>query len=246
MANRRVVINSTADLNDGNAFDRAGLGHALICPLWHRDMTAALAVFRDVAKSFDGNDARLLERIAKQAAAVLFNARAFDQARAESLTDPLTGLPNRRCLDRQVGGILSRAERSHGEVSVLLVDMDRFKRLNDLYGHAAGDAALRSVANVFENSMRAYDLCCRYAGDEFVIVMDDCPAEIARRKADDFAAIVASLSIEVAGHGHIPLSCTAGTATFPEDGPTFDALVAVADSRMFAAKAMTADSDAIA
>ena len=116
----------------------------------------------------------MLGRVSEQAAAVIYNSTRFEQTEHESHTDPLTGLANRRSLDRQFEAGLARAARTKGSVSVVVLDLDRLKEINDTYGHEAGDRALRAVGTVLRTTVRQNDLCARFAGDEFIVVLWDC------------------------------------------------------------------------
>ena len=112
----------------------------------------------------------------------------FEQTQEDSLTDPLTGLPNRRSMFVHLSRELARAERLKSEVALIVMDIDGFKTINDTYGHNVGDHALREVAPALQGALRPYDLCVRYAGDEFIVVLADCSreaAELKRRELQD-------------------------------------------------------------
>ena len=125
---------------------------------------------------------RLLDRVCEQAAAVIHNSIVFEQTQEDSLTDPLTGLPNTRFMFMHLSRELARAERLKAEVSLLVMDLDDFKEINDSHGHHVGDRALREVASVLRAAIRPYDICVRYAGDEFIVVLSGCGARRPRRK----------------------------------------------------------------
>src|SRR5213078_2509148 len=102
-----------------------------------------------------------------------------EQTQEDSLTDPLTGLPNRRSMFVHLSRELARAERLKSQVALIVMDIDAFKSINDNYGHHVGDHALREVSLALQGALRPYDLCVRYAGDEFIIVLTDCSREAA-------------------------------------------------------------------
>src|SRR3981081_1213496 len=106
----------------------------------------------------------------------------FEQTQEDSLTDPLTALPNTRFMFMHLTRELARAERLKAEVSLLVMDLDNFKEINDTYGHHVGDRALRDIAGVLRAGIRPYDICVRYAGDEFIVVLSGCGGEEAERK----------------------------------------------------------------
>ena len=145
---------------------------------------------------------RLLDRISEQAAAVIYNSIVFEQTQEDSLTDPLTGLPNTRFMFMHLTRELARADRLKSEVSLLVMDLDNFKDINDTYGHHVGDRALREVAGVLRTAIRPYDICVRYAGDEFIVVLSGCGGEEAERKRLELQRAVDHLQFEAR-----PASC---------------------------------------
>src|SRR4029434_7502348 len=161
---------------------------------------------------------RLLDRISEQAAAVIYNSIVFEQTQEDSLTDPLTGLPNTRFMFMHLTRELARAERLKSEVSLLVMDLDNFKDINDTFGHHVGDRALREVASVLRNGIRPYDICVRYAGDEFIVVLSGCGGEEAERKRRELQTAVDTLPFEARAGMPLPLAISIGAAVFPHDG----------------------------
>lgn len=159
----------------------------------------------------------------------------FERARADSVTDLLTGLPNRRFVEDHIARELTRAERADSPLALLVVDLNNFKMINDRYGHAAGDEALRAVANCLRRSLRPYDVCARYGGDEFVMALAGCSADLAAKKSVELGRAVAGLSINVPGD-RLTVTVSIGAAVCPEDGVTADSLLSVADIRMYSHK----------
>jgi diguanylate cyclase (GGDEF)-like protein len=175
--------------------------------------------------------------VSEQAAGVISNALVFEQAKHDSLTDPLTGLPNARFMFAHLARELARAARLQSEVSVLVMDIDEFKSINDRFGHPVGDRALRDVAQVMRCAIRPYDSCVRYAGDEFVIVLSGCGPAVADLKRLELQQLLEELQFE-ASPGHVlELGGSVGMASFPSDGDTYETLLAVADRRMYEDKA---------
>ncbi|MCX6544787.1 MAG: diguanylate cyclase [Acidobacteria bacterium] len=216
----------------------ARLQSVLVSPLQIEDHTVgALALYHTDRDAFTVDHRRLLGRVATQAATVIANAVEFERTQEQSLTDVLTGLPNRRYLDRQFGQELARAQRQQGRLSLVVLDMDRFKQINDGFGHQAGDRALKEVSHVLRSSLRVYDVCARFAGDEFVLVLGDCDPVQAERRRQELQSAIAELPFEPAPGQPVQLSVSIGVASFPEDGQTVDEMMAVADRRMYADKA---------
>ena len=132
---------------------------------------------------------------------------------------------------------LARAERLKSEVAIIVMDIDDFKSINDTYGHHVGDQSLREVANALQAGLRPYDLCVRYAGDEFIVVLADCTPEVADLKRRELQSRIAEIQIEVRGGTKIQLGASAGAAVFPHDGTTYEELLADADHFMYRDKA---------
>jgi len=197
----------------------------------------ALAVYHVERNAYSLDHRRLLARVAAHAANVFANALVFEQTQEQSLTDVLTGLPNRRYLDRHLGQELARVRRHGGQLSVLVLDMDGFKQINDEFGHQAGDSALKEVSQTLRVSLRIYDVCARFAGDEFVLVLGDCDSAQAERRRVDLQRAISSLWVEPVPGRVVSLPVSIGAATFPDDADTVDGIISVADRRMYRDKA---------
>jgi diguanylate cyclase (GGDEF)-like protein/putative nucleotidyltransferase with HDIG domain len=239
-ANRRPLVNArpSADFEAAGMLVTTALRSSLVCPLVVQDrLVGALAVYETVPGAFTDDHRRLLDRVSEQAAGVVSNAVVFEQTRHDSLTDPLTGLPNARFMFAHLTRELARAARLGSEVSVVVVDLDAFKPINDRFGHAAGDRALREVARALRGAIRPYDSCVRYAGDEFVIVLSGCGAAEAEIKRVELQRALEELHIEVRPGEQLPLGGSFGIASFPADGDTHEILLATADRRMYQDKA---------
>ena len=184
--NRRPLVNArpSTDLEAaGFPADRTTLHSALVCPLlFNERFIGTISVYHTEPSIYTDDHRRLLDRISEQAAAVIYNSIVFEQTQEDSLTDPLTGLPNTRFMFMHLTRELARAERLKSEVSLLVMDLDNFKEINDTYGHHVGDRALRDIARALRTGIRPYDICVRYAGDEFIVVLSGCNGEEAERK----------------------------------------------------------------
>jgi diguanylate cyclase (GGDEF)-like protein len=238
--NRRTLINGDPLVS----FEAAGIGgdvslrSAIVCPLHFNDIfIGCLALYHVEPSHYTEDHRRLLERIGEQAGAVIHNSIVFEQTQEDSLTDPLTGLPNRRSLFVHLSRELSRAERLKSEVALIVMDVDGFKAINDTYGHNVGDHALREVALALQGALRPYDLCVRYAGDEFIVVLADCSREAAELKRRELQALIAGIHVDVRAGKRLRLGVSAGAAVFPHDGTTYEELLADADHLMYRDKA---------
>ncbi len=235
--NRRPLVNArpSTDLEAaGFPPDRTALQSALVCPLlFNERFIGTISVYHTEPSVYTDDHRRLLDRISEQAAAVIYNSMVFEQTQEDSLTDPLTGLPNTRFMFMHLTRELARAERLKSEVSLLVMDLDNFKDINDTYGHHVGDRALREIATVLRTGIRPYDICVRYAGDEFIVVLSGCGGEEAERKRLELQRAVDRLRFEARPDTVLPLAISVGAAVFPHDGDSYETLLATADSRMY-------------
>jgi diguanylate cyclase (GGDEF)-like protein len=234
--NRRAVVNAQP-ATDFELLDdtvHTSLQSALVCPLVFGDrLIGALAAYHIEPGFYREDHRRLLHRVCEQASAVVNNSIVFERTQEDSLTDPLTGLPNTRFMFLHLTRELARADRLKSQVSLLVLDLDDFKEINDNYGHQTGDRALREIANALRGVIRPYDICVRYAGDEFIVVLSGCGREEAENKRAELQHAVDRVVFEVAPNVRAPLTMSAGAAVFPRDGDTYEALLARADNRMY-------------
>lgn len=152
-----------------------------------------------------------------------------------SLHDDLTGLPNRRLFEDRLRSALARARRSGSSFAMLSIDMDRFKAVNDSFGHSAGDEFLRTVAQRFAKRVRATDTCARLGGDEFIVIADSVEGRAeAESLADD---LLATLDEPIRLRGEIVFAhASVGIAMFPDDGGDVEALRTASDSALYVMK----------
>jgi diguanylate cyclase (GGDEF)-like protein/putative nucleotidyltransferase with HDIG domain len=235
--NRRPLVNArpSADFEAAGLTARATLlQSALVAPLVFNDrFIGTLAVYHAQGDFYSDDHRRLLDRVCEQASAVIHNSIVFEQTQEDSLTDALTGLPNTRFMFMHLTRELARAERLKSEVALLVMDLDNFKDINDNHGHHVGDRALREVAPVLRSTIRPYDICVRYAGDEFIVVLAGCGIEEAERKRLELQRAVDDLVFEARPGRRLQLAISVGAAIYPHDGDTYEALLATADSRMY-------------
>ena len=237
----RPLVNGVAVVElhaAGHAAARTSLESALVCPLAVGDnVIGTIAVYHVEAGCYSEDHRRVLEEISRQAAAVVQNGLVFEEAYEHAMRDNLTGLANTRALQSHASREIERARRAGTQFSLVLLDLDEFKNINDEHGHVDGDRALQEVARVLRDTTRPYDLCVRYGGDEFVVLLaasgrDD--AEQQRRRLQD---AVSAVRLATADGDIVPLSVSAGAAVFPDDGQTYERLLARADRRMYRDKA---------
>jgi diguanylate cyclase (GGDEF)-like protein len=187
----------------------------------------------------DGEDAEArLNRIRPIAAAIgdamslaLSSMALRERLRNQALRDALTGLYNRRFLEETLERMALDSERRKSPVSAIMIDLDHFKRLNDVHGHAAGDTVLREVAKAIVTCLRQTDVACRYGGEEITVLMPDCPLAMAEKKAEQIRARIAEVS---AGEG-LSVTASLGVASHPETSGRAE-LLSMADAALYEAK----------
>ena len=175
---------------------------------------------------------RLARAIADSMSLALSNIALREKLRTQSLRDPLTGLYNRRYMEDALERYVSLAERTGSSTSVMMIDLDNFKRLNDEHGHAKGDAVLRDVAAQLVGGLRPSDVVARYGGEELMVILPGCSLEGAEIKAEGLRARIEGLS---EAHG-VPISASFGIASVPETSATQADVVPMADSALYLAK----------
>jgi diguanylate cyclase (GGDEF)-like protein/putative nucleotidyltransferase with HDIG domain len=238
---RRPLVNgiAAAEFTAAGISSAAGtLRSALVCPLIAGEQViGTIAVYHEDADPYNEDHRRVLDEVSHQAASVVHNALLFEQTHEQAFKDGLTGLANSRALQFQVARELGRARRTGSQFSLLLLDLDEFKRINDEHGHLDGDRALQEVARVLQQTTRAYDTCIRYGGDEFVILLPECGRDEADQRGRTLQDAIARIVLEGYAGLRIPLRVSVGASVFPEDGDNYERLLAKADRRMYRDKA---------
>jgi len=175
------------------------------------DYLGELIFYRN--RGFNQRDTRMLELLISTLVYPLRNALRYQEAVRSALTDPLTGAGNRIALENVIGREIELAIRSNKAFSILLIDVDRFKSINDNYGHSAGDLVLKSVVKAIKATSRLTDMAFRYGGEEFVVVMNHTDAKGAQIIAERLRAAIAGLSC-IYDNSEIPVTVSIGTATW--------------------------------
>ncbi len=178
---------------------------------------------------------RLLETIATQAAIAVQNARIYDQMKQMAITDSVTQLFTRRHFTMLGSGEVERAHRYNRNLGVLMVDIDRFKRINDTYGHSAGDQVLLAVANACRQALRLTDLVGRWGGEEYAIVLPEADLEGAALIAERVRRMVSETGISI-GDDQVFVTISIGVAALSTSSRTLEALIDCADHALYAAK----------
>jgi diguanylate cyclase (GGDEF)-like protein len=155
--------------------------------------------------------------------------------REQAIRDPLTDLFNRRYLEETLDRELARATREDYSVCVIMIDLDHFKRVNDTYGHEAGDKVLKTLAFTLSEQCRRGDFACRYGGEEFVIVMPNITTDIAYERAENIRRYLNSMSVPY-GPYNLTITISMGIACYPVNGDTRESILHAADQAMYGAK----------
>jgi two-component system cell cycle response regulator len=186
--------------------------------------------------SWSAQISRLIMMLTASALSLALVARSQKLLRMAT-TDPLTGLFNRGYVDERFAIELSRALRHRRQLTLALIDVDRFKSLNDTHGHSAGDLVLRELGAILRYSFRQSDTVGRYGGEEFVVILPEMNIEDAERKLESLRERIALTPIELNAQGDIvAVTISAGLAGLPADGTDAEEIFALADQRLFQAK----------
>lgn len=209
-----------------------------IClPLTSRDRRLGVIYFyRTDRDTFTPTEIELLTTFASLAAQAIEKARLYDQVQEQARTDALTGLNNHGEFQRQLKEEEERSRRYNRSFSLLMLDIDHFKTVNDSYGHQAGDEVLRALAARLREQNRPVDHAARYGGEEFVVILPETTNDGAFTSAERLRAAVADSAVTVTDGRTIPVTISIGVATFPADAGSGTALIAAADAALYAAK----------
>jgi diguanylate cyclase (GGDEF)-like protein len=197
-------------------------------------------IFSD-GNPFDSDERQRAELVVEQAELALINAERFLQAREKAFIDDVTSLYNARYLLSALDREVNRAARSQSRLSVLFLDLDRFKTVNDRFGHLVGSRVLRELGVLLQDSVRAIDTVGRYGGDEFTILLVDTGLDGALSVADRIRQSVAGHIFGGERGLDLRLTISVGVATFPAHGDSRERLLDLADKAMYLAKALGRD-----
>jgi len=212
----RAIRAAAARVHSGDLSARTGL---------HRDgeeLNEVGAAFDEMTHALQQRDTEL--------------KRALQDLQEQAITDPLTGLLNRRYLREYLPRELTRARRNGAALAVIMIDIDYFKRINDTFGHEAGDLVLRELGALLRSHIRASDLACRFGGEEFALVLPDASLEGAMQKAEAVRASVRGLDLKYRDQPLGRITASLGVALFPGHAEDADSLMRVADEALYHAK----------
>src|SRR5256714_4508517 len=239
LANRRssFLLDPMLDFADVALPDGCQFRSMVALPLTKDErLLGALAVYTTEPRRYTDDHLRLLDTVARLASDALSNAMSHAEAESNALTDTLTGLPNSRAMYVRFEQEASRARRSGRPFQVVMLDLDDFKQVNDTFGHKTGDRVLREVGRIIQAQLREYDFLARYAGDEFVAIVQDLSNEQTNELRERIERAVSRFSLHVRGDKHARVGISIGSASYGVHGETLDHLLIAADEAMYSAK----------
>ncbi len=236
--NKKPIVNGNPSVEPGYSSDPdkfSTLRSALALPLEGvAGVIGVLALYRAERDAFTSDHLRILLAVSGKMALAIENALKYQQAESSATTDYLTGLPNARSLFLQLDRELARCKRDNTSLTLMVCDMNGFKKINDRFGHLEGNRVLRLFAQALKDSCREYDYVARMGGDEFVVVAPGLAVEVAAKKAEQLRALAKQAGFDVCGEDMLSLSV--GLAVSPEDGNDAEQLLTQADRRMYVEK----------
>jgi diguanylate cyclase (GGDEF)-like protein/putative nucleotidyltransferase with HDIG domain len=236
--NKKPIVNGNPSvepgyLNDPDKFST--LRSALAVPLEGvSGVIGVLALYRGDRDAFTSDHLRLLLAVSGKMALAIENALKYQQAESSATTDYLTGLPNARSLFLQLDRELARCKRDNAPLTLMVCDMDGFKKINDRFGHLEGNRVLRLFAQALKDSCREYDYVARMGGDEFVVIAPGLEPEAAAKKVEQLRPLARQAGFDVCGEEILSLSV--GVVISPHDGNDAEQLLTEADRRMYVEK----------
>ena len=231
------VYDPNADPNEVAFLRREGFSSMAMLPLVAKGQSIGLVeLLSSSPVTFGQTQLDLARTMANEAAMALENARLYEDARKLADHDQLTGFYNHRFLHERLGEEIVRAQRSRAPLSLLMIDLDDFKLVNDTFGHLFGDRVLAWVAELIRSTLRGSDVPARYGGDEFAVILPDTDADHAQAAARRILAAFSDRPYLGEGRGPVPMAGSIGVASSPADGRTAQALIAAADAALYRVK----------
>jgi diguanylate cyclase (GGDEF)-like protein len=213
------------------------IGSIIGVPLkFNNSIVGVMNLSRSTKGGFTRAELRLIGLLADQAAVAISNASLHKMVADQANTDILTGLPNRRALEDRLQEEIRYAKRMNSQFSVVMMDMDGFKAVNDIYGHVVGDEVLHSVFVYLSENMRVTDFLARYGGDELTLVMRDSGLETAQIVTSKIIELMKKHSFPFPGNEKVELGITAGIAVYPIHAQNAGDLLRAADASLYQGK----------
>jgi len=204
-------------------------------PITFRNTVTGVFLVEDdtAGRQWEGEEIMMVRTASDQLAVAISNARLFNKFQTEAVTDAMTSLYNFRYFKDRLEREIKLADRNLAPVSLILLDLDHLKRINDTFGHRAGDEALIHIASIMKTCMREVDICARYGGEEFVVILPQCEQHNAVHAAERLRAAISRSPVPKVGR----VTASVGVATYPSMASNRDELIEMADRAMYLAKA---------
>lgn len=193
-------------------------------------------LYLEVGLEFDENQQLLITAFAELTALALANVRLRENLRYQSIRDPLTGLYNRRYLEDFLFKQLHQAERTKASFAILMLDLDHFKKINDTFGHDAGDLVLKELGQILNSDIRLGDIAARYGGEEFVLLLYDIDAQAAKMKAENLRSAISNLQVKYGAQPVGQITASIGISVYPDDAKSPAEVIEAADKALYQAK----------
>ena len=216
--------------------EAAHTARTVCIPLSAQGATLGLLHTSQAAEHDDSDAIDVLNSIADHLSQAMANLQLRETLRLQSVRDPLTGLYNRRYLEANLEREFQRCQRRGLQMTVMMLDVDHFKRFNDQHGHGAGDALLAAVGQTIARVVREEDIACRYGGEEFTVVLPECSEKDAHATAERIRVAIEKLTVEYLRTTYGPASISIGVACLPLNGERPESLMAAADRALYQAK----------
>ncbi|HDO7855981.1 TPA: diguanylate cyclase [Legionella pneumophila] len=193
-------------------------------------------LYLEVGLEFDENQQLLITAFAELTALALANVRLRENLRYQSIRDPLTGLYNRRYLEDFLFKQLHQAERTKASFAILMLDLDHFKKINDTFGHDAGDLVLKELGQILNSDIRLGDIAARYGGEEFVLLLYDIDAQAAKMKAENLRSAISNLQVKYRAQPVGQITASISISVYPDDAKSPAEVIEAADKALYQAK----------
>ena len=234
---KQIIIEDMASHPIYKSLDKNWVGSIIGVPLMFNDnIVGVMNLSRSTAGGFSPAELRLIGLLADQAAVAISNASIHKQMTEQANTDSVTGLPNRRALDERLQEDIRHAKRMASNFSVVMMDLDGFKNMNDTHGHVVGDEILRSLFNHLAENIRPTDFLARYGGDELTLIIRDADQAVAELVTQKIIDLVKEYDPRIPGIKNVNLGITAGVAIYPLHSKNAGDLLRAADAALYQAK----------
>jgi diguanylate cyclase (GGDEF)-like protein len=212
----------------------------------HGEALGVLYIAQSRAGGFTEAKQQVARTVAEQISLALANLQLQETLRTQSIRDPLTGLFNRRYMEASLEREMHRSLRRSHPLSIIMLDIDHFKRFNDTFGHDAGDALLSEFGRFLATQVRGEDIACRYGGEEFMLILPDASVEVAAQRAERLREAARQINVQHRRQTLEAITISIGVASVPNHAADGEELMRAADTALYAAKRQGRDRVVVA